>query len=144
MKYAQTRFSSVANHCPETSLFLLTKAESYFLAPDPPNFQLISRLCAVDLTHAGTARFSSRNERPAANSYCILKLCSLEREGKRSSRAAGTAWWLAPSAERGGTGTHCWNYFWMLCQAQDINCTMFLNVLERLPFEWHPPFRCVQ
>lgn len=94
MKYAQTWFSSVANHCPETSLFILTKAESYFLAPDPPNFHLISRLCAVDLTHAGTARFSSRNERPAANSYHILKPCSSEGRGKRSSSAA--ARWLAP------------------------------------------------
>lgn len=144
MKYAQTWFSSVANHCPETSLFIFTKAESYFLAPDPPNFQLISRLCAVDLTHAGTARFSSRNERPAANSYYILKHCSLERKGKLYSSAAVAARWLAPSAESCGTGTQCWNYFWMLCQAQDINCTMFLNVLERLPFEWHPPFLYVQ
>lgn len=82
---------SVASYCPETSLFIFTKAESYFLASDPPNFQLISRLCAVDLTHAGTARFSSRNEGPAANSYYILKHCSLERKGKLYSSAAVAA-----------------------------------------------------
>lgn len=127
MKYAQTWFSS-ANHCPETSLFLLTKAESYFLAPDPPNFQLISRLCAVDLTHAGTARFSSRNEE--ASSQLVLHFKALQlgegremiQQGHRHGTVTGTL---------GGARWH-----------RDTLLKLLLDALSSTGYKLHNVFKC--